>query len=181
MISLTSETCLSGGADGADLCWGTNASNAGFEVCHFTFRGHRTLAPQTEIVVLQDDQLRVADPFLIKANKTLKRRFPGKNEHVNNLLRRNYYQVAWSDSVYAVATIEDGLVTGGTSWAVQMFLDRGQSDVYVFDQNDQKWYTWDGGWSEIDTPPYPSGIWAGIGSRNLTVPGKNAIRDLLSI
>lgn len=175
--------CLSGGADGADVQWGMVAGLAGHAVRHFVFAGHRSTAPEEEKIVLTKDQLEVADAHLYMANKTMKRRWPIKNQFVANLLRRNYYQVAWSDSVYAVASIENGMVTGGTCWAVQMFLDRFGFDpapAYVFDQATDRWMTWSGtGWEECPEVPVPNGVWAGIGSRDLKVNGKMAIRNLL--
>jgi hypothetical protein len=161
------------------------AGYAGYHVKHFIFEGHRSKAPREELVVLTQDQLLVADPFLEKANETLKRRFPGKNPFVNSLLRRNYYQVAWSDACYAVSSIDrNGLVEGGTAWAVQLFLDRfdgGVCDAFVYDQKTSRWFCWDGplGWSEIIEPPTPARVWAGVGSRDLKENGKQAIRSLL--
>lgn len=174
--------CLSGGAEGADMQWGMCAGKAGHQVYHFIFAGHRSKAPASEHVVLTEDMLRVADPFLAKANETMKRRFPTSNGFVNSLLRRNHYQVRDAGSLYAVSTIgKDGLVSGGTSWAVQMFLDQhgANSRCYIFDQARLQWFSWQGLWVAIDRPPEPKGIWAGIGSRELTNEGKDAIRELL--
>lgn len=180
--SIGTNICLSGGADGADLQWGMVAGSAGHQVFHFIFDGHRSKAPESEKVTLTADQLAIADPFLAKANRTLRRKWPSRNPWVANLLRRNFYQVSAAEAVYAVAAIdEDGLVTGGTSWAVQMFLDRFDTEqraAYVYDQNTEGWFEWYCGWSPIATPPTPSGVYAGIGSRDLKVSGKNAIRDL---
>lgn len=67
--------CLSGGAEGADIAFGTIASSRGHEVFHFSFDGHRTRAPLHQVVTLDDTLLREADPHLEKANATLKRRF----------------------------------------------------------------------------------------------------------
>lgn len=175
--------CLSGGAEGADLQWGLCAGKAGHQVYHFIFEGHRSKAPESEKVVLTQDMLLRADPFLHKANETMKRRFPSSNGFVNSLLRRNHYQVRDAGSLYAVSTIgKDGLVSGGTSWAVQMFLDQFGADAccYVFDQVRLQWFSWQGLWVAIDAPPVPTGIWAGIGTRELTSEGKDAIRALLS-
>jgi hypothetical protein len=177
--------CLSGGAEGADLQWGMVAGRAGYSVRHFIFSGHRSKAPADELVVLTRDQLLAADPFLEIANKTLKRRWPVSNDWVASLLRRNYYQVTWSDAVYAISSIDkNGLVKGGTSWAVQMFIDRfeGKScPAYVFDQDQGIWFSWAGeeGWQSCGSPPVPTGIWAGIGTRELNQNGKDAIRNLL--
>lgn len=174
--------CLSGGAEGADLQFGMTAGETGHQVVHFIFDGHHSRAPKNELVVLTADHLKVADEYLVLANKTLKRKWPTRNNFANNLLRRNYYQVAWAGSVYAVSTIEDEMVAGGTAWAVQMYLDRTDIDhrAYVYDQNLEHWFQWtDGYWGPIEgDPPRPEGIWAGIGTRKLNISGKEAIRKL---
>lgn len=190
MTPLNDDTniCLSGGADGADVQWGMCAGYAGHLVKHFGFNGHRSMAPQSEIVILTQDQLDLVDPFLVEADKTLKRWYPGKrSQFVKNLLRRNYYQVAWSDSVYAVAGLDGKGVTGGTGWAVQMFIDRFNGEAcpaYVFNQEEDAWYKFNGAdmvrWCHLpEGPPVPTGVWAGIGSRDLKQNGKEAIRKLM--
>lgn len=172
--------CLSGGAKGADLAWGIAAEMAGHDVVHFVFEGHRSKARHA--VVLSEDELRSADPFLKRANATLRRRWPVANPFVANLLRRNWYQVRDADAVYAVSSIgDDGLVSGGTAWAVQMFLDRFAATpcpAYVYDQAAAQWYAWRSAWEPIESPPPPEGRWAGIGSRDLKTTGLEAITQV---
>jgi hypothetical protein len=173
---------LSGGASGADLQWGMTAGMAGHSVVHFSFAGHRTQAPDVEVIILSKDQLEAADEACMAASKRIKRWFPPKSLFVRNLLRRNWYQVKDAERVYAVATIKDGLVQGGTGWAISMWLDRHNdepSECYVFDQVEDAWFMWDNQWVKIDQPPMPHGIWAGIGSRDLSNNGKLAIRKLM--
>ncbi len=81
--------CLSGGADGADLVWGAEACRHGHKVRHFSFAGHRTQAPPDELVILSDNELRRADPYLAKANARLKRDWPPASQYAANLLRRD--------------------------------------------------------------------------------------------
>jgi hypothetical protein len=111
---------------------------------------------------------------------------------VTNLLRRDWYQVAGAESCYAVSTLKlpgptiplgqiiTGTVQGGTAWAVQMFIDRHDGDAcacYVFDQVLCHWFRWHGdGWECLYEPPMPSGVYAGVGSRDLLPIGKIAIR-----
>ena len=83
--------CLSGGADGADVVWGMAAEAAGHEVVHWSFAGHKSSA--NYLSELNDTQLRVADHYLELANKSLQRKWPTTNPVVNNLLRRNFYQI----------------------------------------------------------------------------------------
>jgi len=183
MIDLDNATdiCLSGGAVGADLQWGMTAGHLGHAVIHFGFNGHRSQAPESEIITLTKAQLAEADPHLEKANKTLNRTWPISDYFISNLLRRNYYQVAWSSSLYAISEIDRrGLVKGGTAWAVQMFIDlHPDGKAYVYDQIKKQWYQWKGAWLPIIHPPLPSGVWAGVGTRKLNDDGKAAIRKLM--
>jgi hypothetical protein len=174
--------CLSGGALGADLQWGMCAGMAGHQVIHWSFNGHKTQAPESEVVRIKHDDLIIADPFLEKANITLQRKVPYDKPWVINLLRRNYYQVANSGSVYAVSTIKKNLVQGGTAWATTMFTDLypETESCFCFDQDQEKWFVWTpDAWVEINLPTPPRGIWAGVGTRDLNLAGKNAIRELL--
>ena len=174
--------CLSGGAEGADLQWGMVAGSSGHKVFHFIFEGHRSRAPSSELVVITEDLLVLADEHLFKANETVKRRVPS-NPFVRNLLRRNWYQVKDSESVYAVSSIKVGMVDGGTAWATAMFMDRHDRTsgipVYVYDQTTSKWFSWNGGWTATEEVPKPCGVWTGVGSRKLETNGKEAIRELL--
>lgn len=184
---LKGNICLSGGAEGSDAQWGMNAGRDGQSVIHWSFANHKHHVAETEVVRLSEEQLEKADPFLKAAAKKLKRTWPGSRSHtVKSLLRRNYYQIAWCESLYAVSTIRNGIVQGGTGWAVQMYLDRHAQlaqfeplPAYVYDQNDQQWYQWVGQWKALsEPPPRPQGIWAGIGTRELNKAGKWAIRNL---
>jgi hypothetical protein len=185
----TSNVLLSGGADGADAAFGRAAQAAGHDVVHWTFGGHKTKL-RKNLCQLTEEHLAAADPYLLRANKSLVRTYPSSSAVVNDLLRRNLYQVRWSDSVYAVSRFKrDGSllgIDGGTAWACQMYVDRFIYDqepmelcnLYLFDQLSNKWHTWRRGWSEIDCPPAPLGIYAGIGSRKLTPDGAKAIDAL---
>jgi hypothetical protein len=182
---MSENVCLSGGAIGADVLWGAAAALHGHRVIHFTFEGHghKSSAPSSTLHYFTPEELAVANPHCARANKTLDRRWPLSNTFVSNLLRRNYYQVAWSDAVYAISTFKDGLVAGGTAWAVQMYLDRFDHEqelpCYVYDQIKKTWTQWDGGgFLEIEKPPSPSGTWAGIGTREINRAGVLAIEGV---
>lgn len=144
---LTDNMCLSGGARGADVTWGNHALNDGHEVVHWSFDGHKSY-DKDNTYILTAEELEEADEYLKEANLTLKRRLNFKKIHVMNLLRRNWYQVKYADSVYVVGTLNEKAqiynphdghdtkyhitntrddrmgVNGGTGWACQMYLDR---------------------------------------------------------
>lgn len=177
------DVCLSGGAIGADLAFGQLAKSLGHQTIHFSYAGHRTNADETEVVRLTEEQLTAADVHLNEANKSLHRSVPYKKPWIANLLRRNYYQVADSQRVYAVATLDSkDRVSGGTAWAVQMFIDLHGPDceVYLFDQSKDQWFRWMRTcWmGMVGAPPRPEGIWTGIGSRDLKPNGLAAIERL---
>ena len=103
-----------------------------------------------------------------------------------NLLRRNWYQVESADSCYAVIkSLKDKTlagVDGGTSWATAMFVnkfDNKECSCYVFDQDDAQWYKWKEEWVPIYEPPKPTGVWAGIGTKDINSIGKLAITVLM--
>lgn len=185
-MSQQDNICLSGGAKGADIFWGIAAEGVGHEVVHWSFAGHNIEA-ENYICELNDHQLRVADPFLELANKSLARKWPTLSVNTNNLLRRNFYQVHYSNSVYAISEfVNDSSVlkiSGGTAWACQMFIDKWlyiptkikDIPIFFFDQISKTWYTWSGQWQAILKPPRPQGIYAGIGTRKLTEDGQKAI------
>ena len=181
--------CFSGGAAGADSLFGEEAKKAGHEVYHYHFNKNKQGLPH--FYVLGEDKLKLADPYLKWANKTLKRgSFPYSNEFTNNMLRRNFYQVNRADSVYAITRLENGNVKGGTGWATQMACDRNTYtpiNIYVFDMNTNHWYEWKKDkyvkWPKRviginSIPPSPTGKYAGIGSRELTEAGEKALRSL---
>lgn len=174
--------CLSGGADGADLAWGAAASACGHRVTHFSFSGARTSAPRDELVYLSPSLLVEADSHCAEANKALHRKYPPRSTTVQNLLRRSWYQVETAESVYAISTLVNGEVAGGTAWACRYFLDRHNSKpcaCYVFDQEKCRWHQWRGLWEPIYEPPQPQSVWAGIGTRKLNSMGGLAIRVAL--
>lgn len=179
--------CMSGGAKGADTIFGNHADACGHTVRHWSFDHHHCAAGPKHQVILSYRQLCEADPHLRKANEIVFRAFPSRSEYVNNLLRRNYYQVVFSDNVYAVVRIgEKGIPNGGTAWALAMAVQRKNiPNVYVFDVEVNEWKEYDKAaaglkweWKPISRPTRPSGIYAGIGMSKITEEGDQEIGKL---
>jgi hypothetical protein len=177
--------CFSGGAQGADLAFGAIAQSVNHKVIHYHFE--EKYSNRLFFNILSDELLTLADPFVKRANKKIKRKFPSSSIHTNNLLRRNFYQIKDSNSVYAVAPLdsETGFVKGGTAWACQMFLDRNPyGDLYLFDIISKNWLTWipiQNRFHLMDEKPLmPSGKWTGIGSRFIDKIDEIAIYKLFT-
>lgn len=182
LLQLPPDVCYSGGSKGADKLFGECAEAAGHEVVHGGFGNHFSPCKKETIRQLPYVELVKADPHLKKCNERLQRTFPTRSEYVNNLLRRNYFQIIYSDRIYAATAMNDDYVPfGGTAWAILMGIDRGIKEVYVFDWGKDKWFFYNGyTWNEIELKdiPHPYGKYAGIGSSELPENGQQAIRDL---
>lgn len=181
-------TLISGGAKGADTLWAIYAEKYGHNIIHYITG--RINGPNQYVVT--DEQLNVVKPFVVHANKTLGRRYPTK-PYINKLLERNFYQINNTNSLYSVGYLEpDGRIKGGTAWANQMFYQQYGSTkpAYFFDQFRERWYlmigdpgssnltVFDDRWENINKPPRPSGVYTGIGSRELLISGQEAIKNL---
>ena len=172
-------TLFSGGANGSDLYWQKKATKLGIRVRAFSFSAHAK--NNKARVVLSKEQLEQADEHLILANQTVKRHFPTRKSFVDNLLRRNWYQVKDTLSVFAIAKLSPSqrTVEGGTGWAVQMAVDQ-RKDVYVFDTVTSKWHKFDNAilkFVRCKTPKLTL-LSTGIGTRQLTDTGRKAIENV---
>jgi hypothetical protein len=183
--------CISGGAKGADTVFAQCAWAAGHLVSNMSFKGHYC---SKNPCILDQNKLNEADPVLKQVNTILKRTFPSGNLYVDNLLRRNRFQVQGVNRVYAVTSLDgNGIPFGGTAWAVLVALDHEKmKEVYVYDMKVNHWVKFCGfvinpqtfypafAWRPIsyDSVSRPDGIYTGIGSRELSKDGENAIRDL---
>lgn len=175
-------TCFSGGAVGADTEWGKLALKKGHNLKHYIFSSHRSKCSNT--IVLADEMLLLADPFLRKANTSLQRKFPCSTTFINNLLRRNFYQIINTERVYAISTIENNKIKGGTAWACQMYLDmcleEGKTpEMYLYDQVKLSWFkVKTKEFVSIEKPPSPFGLWTGIGSKKISMDAISEIQSL---
>ncbi len=156
------DVCVSGGARGSDVLWGLAAAARGHHVVHYSFAGHKA-ATGKGLVYLGARELADVDWYLECANKILERKYPPTSLYVHNLLRRNWFQINPAKSLYAVSTFKHGQVTGGTAWAVVMFLLKfamAPCPAYVFDQELCFWYQWVGEWQKMYEPPPPEDVYA---------------------
>lgn len=185
------DVCLSGGAEGADLVFGTLAATAGHKVVHYGFEGMKSKVP---LHILDKEQLQQASVHVHQAASFLQRQ-PPRRGYVTKLIQRNFFQVNTATSIYAVTRwnlidaeskiTQEGNLGGGTGWAVAMAIALQVPNVYLFAIERAQWYRYSyepetKGWQRIEpgSVPPPSGRYAGIGSRDLGEVGQKAISDL---
>jgi hypothetical protein len=171
-------TLYTGGCYGADLKFFEEAFRVGHKIILCSFPGHNLSLsneqkglPNITRWELNEENSKQADLMLEEANKYLNRNLKSNNYYVKNLLRRNYLIVKNVDRVYAVGTISNGVINGGTAWGCYMYLIQGKKELYFFDQNEKCWFWFyfDNGikyYKNVNVPE-PYGNYAGIGSREV--------------
>lgn len=196
VVSNPSEfTNHSGGAKGADYFgWDQIGQEFGLTNHKHYYTGDRNdnNAPYGNIEITTEDY----EEGRYKVAQAAKRNYGYEYKSMkDSRLIRNWSQVKYADAIFAIGTIAQPgeklfpnkpgdtrvastpSVTGGTGYAVGMAINEGKP-VHVFDQSKKAWFVWDGKqFVQEDTPTLTKNF-AGIGTRQLTEVGKQAIRDV---
>lgn len=171
----------SGGAAGADTWFELEGARYGVKTVAYSFSGHSTNSKNAK--KLNDLELEEGLRKVLITAPSINRDITYQTRYVRNLLSRNWFQVKNSDAIYAVASFQNNphtIVNGGTGWAVQMAIDSCKN-VYVFDQNQSKWFAYDyvqKRFRPLAQIPKLTPHFAGIGSRTLHETGAVAITEL---
>lgn len=175
----------SGGAMGSDTVWGETGAQYGVESRHY-YHGRKTPSGN---VAISEDAFKEGIHHVQMAASSLGRY--GYEKYMD-LLSRNWQQVKNADAVFAIGRFSDKsfraadgteyrLVDGGTGWAVQMAVDVNKP-IYFFDQSSEKWYAFDfegkRDWRELADAPSLTKNFAGIGTRQITDIGRQAIASV---
>jgi hypothetical protein len=169
-------TLYSGGAHGAEAAFGEAAERAGVREINFTFDGH-VQARSRGAHPLTEQELAAGEVSLAYVSRRLRRAY-GEGSMIRRVLQSLWHQVSSSQVVYVIGAIqEDGTVTGGTGWSVEL-ARMWNKRLWVFDQDKDAWYRWNGeDWVEgeptIDAPTF-----CGTGTRYLAPNGARAIEAL---
>lgn len=172
-IRCQTNTFYSGGAAGADRLFTLYAIENGFECINFSFSKHVHYVPEETVLRIPADILGDNEIYneLVRASRNLSKKVPQKNTYVYNLLARNSYQIFSTERIYCISTlVSPNTVSGGTSWAVQMLINKEEHpEIYLYDYYDKCVYSYDSvlkQFTEVFFVPTPHGNWTGIGSRN---------------
>jgi len=174
----------SGGAKGGDTIWENIGKEYGL--------GKQINYRPEDLKSFTKEQIQEVENAYQQAVKDLGRKPLAANTFAGGLVRRDYLQAKAADSIFAISTIvqpgqkdskgytnktNKATVAGGTGYAVQMAINLGKP-VYVFDQNTNKWFTWNNNtFVETNTPTLTKKF-AGIGTREINEAGKQAIRNV---
>lgn len=175
----------SGGAIGSDTMWSDIGKEYGIVSNHY-YSGNKT--PNGNIEISEADKVEGQQKVTIAARQM--GRIEPNQQVRNELLIRDWAQVKYADSVFAITTmlsvgdemnygkkakIRQG--KGGTGYAMQMAINEGKP-VYIYDQVRKQWYkNIDSKWSTSDVPVLTNNF-AGIGTREINQDGIQAIKDV---
>lgn len=172
--------CHSGGAQGADYYFEELGKSFNVKTIVYSYKTkHHASENKKE---LTQNEFLEGEKMVERANLTLQR---FRYHRMINLLARNWFQVKHADEIFAIGSIKKQndvqFVKGGTGWAVQMAIDANKP-VYVFDQNEVRWYYWNFDQNEfldyLHEPRITSDNFAGIGTRKINLFGIQAIENL---
>jgi hypothetical protein len=171
-------TLLSGAAPGTETEFGTCAEEWGLTELNFSFEG-RTPSRKRGVVQLTAEELAegAVSPVYVKAH--MHRKYPD-TPHFRKMLSSIWHQVNTAGEVFAIGEIlDDATVKGGTGWAVELARHQ-HKPVFVFDQNQKRWFTWGGSeWAAVEKEPVITARrFTGTGTRSLNGDGKAAVRAL---
>lgn len=173
------EDCIifSGAAQGAEAEFGRCAELFGIDEVNFTFEGHED-DRKRGLRYLNHEELAKGDVSLAYISKILHRSFP-QTDFFKKVLQSIWYQINSSQEVYVVGHIlEDDTVKGGTGWGAE-FAKLCNKPLYVFDQEKDKWFEWDGEkFVESIMPIISHPHFCGTGTRFIEENGKKAIYEL---
>ncbi len=164
----------SGGALGSDFEWDIIGRKYGITKFNHYYFGTKTPLGNS---LITKEQLDEGWQAILIANLILKRYGIVKYK---NLLSRNYWQSKNSQAVYAISSIEDKTISGGTAWSIICSVIDSKP-AYLFDQNQDKWFEVSKHeklseliFKETEVPKLTQNF-ASIGTREINDKGKAAI------
>lgn len=159
----------SGGAVGSDTEWGNVAQKYGFNITHYAVNDYDKLS--------RDDKESVEKQYK-EVVERLQRKQLSADSYSGKLVRRDMLQANSADSILAIGRLgKNGHVDGGTAYATERGIIRG-IPVYLFDQNDNHWKTYNGEKFVDCEQPSLTQHAALIGTRQITDDGKRAIQNV---
>ena len=171
-------TLFATGAAGAESWFGELAARWGVGEVHFTCDGHDQVRDNGSSEV-DDRDLAAGDVSLVYVSHRLHRHWVG-DPKMRRVLQLLWQVVSHAQQVFVVGSIQDdGTVIGGTGWSVEL-ARRWHKRVWVYDQNEGGWYTWNGGSWRPGLPVIESTRFAGTGTRYLTDASREAIEQLFA-
>ena len=165
-----------GGHKGAEAEFGRAAEKWDMAETTLSFEGH-VMERSRNVEVLSDEELRKGRVSMEFVFQRMGRRF-ASGKGLRRVIKSMFHVVVRSDELFAVGWIlDDDTVKGGTGWGVELAKVFGRQ-VHVFDQDKERWFSWQNHKWEATEPRFHDGRFSATGTRNLSEAGRRAIHDL---
>lgn len=172
-----SYTLYSGGARGAEVCFGSLAEKYGLQEVNYSFDGHQSERTRG-LRTLTAEELELKDVSLTYVSRLMNRKF-SRAPLFRKVLQSICWQVASGHEVFVIGSImDDETVKGGTGWGAE-YAKICNKPLYVFDQDKDGWFKWEKTkWVEAKAPVIGHHHFTGTGTRFLEDNGKKALEEL---
>ncbi len=169
-------TLVSGGGTGAECAFGEAAERWGLAEVNLTFDGHQQERSRGARTLTERELSRGAVSMLY-VNKHLVREWK-KGGPIARILQVQWHLVSQVKQLFVVGEIQDdGTVTGGTGWSVEL-AKRWNKTVWVYCQQRDAWHGWSGEAWVPGAPVIETTSIGATGTRYLTDGGRAAIEAL---
>ncbi len=172
-------TMHTGGAKGTEAAFGALAEQYGLSEVAFTFPGHKQERTVGKLE-LSPRELAAGDVSLVYVSRRLNRTYSTEGTLLRKVLQTLWHMVSRSQKVFVVGVIQDdGTVIGGTGWSVEL-ARMWNKELWVYDQEQRGWFTWDGHRWEPGETTIDSVHVCGTGTRMLEPHGLAALEALFA-
>ncbi|MDR2826229.1 MAG: hypothetical protein LBV76_05480 [Deltaproteobacteria bacterium] len=176
MLNPTECILYSGGATGAEACFGEMAEKYGLQEVNFSFEGHQ-IERTRGLRILNSEELALKDVSLSYVSKLMNRQYTSA-PLFRKVLQSICWQVSSAHEVFVVGEVmTDDTVKGGTGWGAE-FSKMCNKRLLVFDQKQDAWFQWDSRWVKTSDITITERFFTGTGTRFLEPKGKKAIENL---
>lgn len=168
---------FSGGARGAEACFGQLAEKYGLGEVNFSFEGH-AIERTRGVRYLTNEELAGKDVSITYVSGLMNRNY-SRAPIFRKVLQTICWQVSSGMEIFVVGEIlQDKTVKGGTGWGAE-YAKICNKPLFVFDQPRKAWFRWvEGDWQDAQTPVVSKQHFTGTGTRFLEESGKKALESL---
>ncbi len=170
---------FSGGARGAEACFGELAEKYGLDEVNYSFEGH-SIERTRGVRYLTSEELARKDVSITYVSNLMHRNY-SRAPIFRKVLQTICWQVSSGMEVFVVGEIlEDKTVKGGTGWGAE-YAKICNKPLFVFDQIRGEWFRWvEVEWKQVKAPVISKQHFTGTGTRFLEESGKKALESLFA-
>lgn len=167
----------SGGAKGAEACFGELSEKYGLEEVNYSFEGH-SIERTRGVRFLTHEELARKDVSITYVSNLMNRTY-SRAPIFRKVLQTICWQVSSGMEIFVVGEIlEDLTVKGGTGWGAE-YAKICNKPLFVFDQVKEGWFRWEeDSWKTVNNPVISRQHFTGTGTRFIEDGARQALEEL---